>query len=109
MEPGLPDQCWIVYDMDSWSGPWGDGDAYRRIWDAVMNPVGEVMPRSSLVSLKDAAESFFATNQPDVVVMAATASLTQPGGIVIRLQNLSGRQCLTQVTLPADGLAASVS
>ena len=108
MEPGLPDQCWIVYDMDSWSGPWSDGDAYRRIWDAVMNPVSEVEPWAPLGSLKDVAESFFATNQPDVVVMAATASLTQPGGIVIRLQNLSGRQCLTQVTLPADGLAASV-
>ena len=107
MEPGLPDQCWIVYDMDSWSGPWSDGDAYRRIWDAVMNPVSEVEPWASFGPLKDVAESFFTTNQPDVVVMAATASLTQPGGIVIRLQNLSGRQCLTRVTLPADGLDAS--
>lgn len=108
MEPGLPDQCWIVYDMDSWSGPWSDGDAYRRIWDAVMNPVSEVEPWSSLGSGKDVAESFFATNQPDVLVMAAAASLTQPGGIIIRLQNLSGRQYLTQVTLPADRLDASV-
>lgn len=108
MEPGLPDQCWFVYDMDSWSGPWSDGDAYRRISDAVMNPVSEVEPWVPLGSVKDVAESFFATNQPDVVVMAAATSLTQPEGIVIRLQNLSGRQCLTQVTLPAEGLGASV-
>ena len=108
MEPGLPDQCWIVYDVGSWSGPWSEGDAYRRIWDAVMHPVSEVRAMEFLGVTQGRSGILLCHQSTRCVVMAATASLTQPGGIVIRLQNLSGRQCLTQVTLPADGLDASV-
>lgn len=107
LEPGLPDRFWLVYDLDSWTGPWNDGVAYRRGSDAVMEPISEIEPWASLESVRDEKESFFTTDQPDVAVIAATGSLTHAGAVVIRLQNLSGKRCRTRVTLPADGLEAT--
>lgn len=107
VEPGLPDQLWLVYELDSWTGPWSDGDAYRKVWDAVMEPISEFEPRSPLGSIQAGRGSLFTTDQADVVVIAAEPSLTRLGGVVIRLQNLSSKHFLTRVNLPADGLEAT--
>ncbi len=48
--------------------------------------------------------SLFATDTPDVVVLAAAPSLTRPGAIVLRLQEVAGRKHHTLVTLPTAGL-----
>ena len=107
VEPGLPDGLAFVYELDSWTGPWTDGEAYRRIWDAVMEPVSEFESRLPCGSGKRGNESLFETNHPDVVIIAAEPSLTHPGAVVLRLQNLASEKRLTKVKLPIDGLDAS--
>jgi hypothetical protein len=72
-----------------------------------MEPITEIASWTSLGSIKAGQESFFTTDQADVVVIAAEASLTQPRAVVIRLQNLSSKQRLTRVNLPAESLEAT--
>jgi hypothetical protein len=108
VEPGLPDRLWIVYTITSWTAPWSDGEAYRKVWDAVMEPVREIEQRFPVSSTKRHPESLFQTDQPDVVVLAAESSVTHTGAIVLRLQNLSGNQHLTTVGLPGKGFGATV-
>jgi hypothetical protein len=108
VEPGLPERLWVVYDLTSWTGPWSDGEAYRKIWDTVMEPVSEIEPSLPTSCARTASNSLFQTNQPDVVVIAAGSSLPHQGSIVLRLQNLSGNPHRTIVTLPATGFNASL-
>jgi hypothetical protein len=106
VEPGLPGRQWFVYQLTSWTGPWAGSLAYHKIWDAVMEPVTEIEQRLPPSSIEGGVEPLFRTDQPDVVVVAAESSLTRPGALVLRLQNLSGKARRTNVTLPVAGLDA---
>ncbi len=106
VEPGLPDQRWFVYDLTSWTGPADQGEAYRKIWEAVM------IPAATTATMEHAAAaivagSLFTTSQPDVEILAAEPSLSRPGAVILRLQNLVGEKRLTRIKLPVEGLEAT--
>ena len=105
VEPGLPRQQWFVYALTSWEGASGNGEAYRKIWESVTPAVTSVT--DSIGAGSRAPGSFFETDQPDVVVMAAAPSLTKEGGTVLRLQETGGAAHRVRVSLPAAGLEAT--
>jgi hypothetical protein len=105
VEPGLPDRQWFVYVITSWSGASGNGEAYRKIWESV-TPAVVAVTRWAGASFGPPA-SFFETDQPDVVVMAAAPSLTKEGAVVLRLQETGGAPHRVRVSLPAEGLEAT--
>ena len=107
LEPGLSGRQWFAYELESWNAPWDAADAYRRIWDAVLRPNVEPLPRGTEGSVKATDASLFSTDQPDVIVIAAEASLTHAGAVVVRLQNLSGVKHSVRLQLPAEGLEAA--
>ena len=108
VEPGLPDQHWFTYSVTSWLGAQDDGAGYRRIWESVASPVVSVVSREMVPDdSKLSTGSLFVTDQPDVVVLATAPSLTQAGGIVLRLQEVSGKPHHAAVSLPVAGLEAT--
>ena len=108
VEPGLPDQHWFTYSVSSWSGQPDDGVAFRHIWDSVVSPVVAMASGEKASSeAKWKTSQLFATDQPDVIVLAAAPSLTRAGSIILRLQEVSGKSHRTVVTLPVSGLEAT--
>ncbi len=106
VEPGLPDRRWFVYDLTSWTGPDNRGEAFRKIWESVMGPFATTATMTNDAG-KSVAGTQFATDQPDVVVLAAEPSLTREDAVVMRLQETSGAPHRTRVTLPAENLEAT--
>jgi hypothetical protein len=105
VEPGLPNQHWFTYSMTSWVGQRDDGAGFRRIWESVASPIVSAVSREMVPDeSKMGTGSLFATDQPDVAVLAAAPSLTQAEGIVLRLQEISGKPHRAAVTLPVSGL-----
>ena len=106
VEPGLPDLRWFVYDLTSWTGPADQGEAYRKIWEPIMAPIATAatMTRGAAAGV---AGPLFATNESDVVILAAETALAQPGAVVLRLQNLVGEKRLARIKLPVGGLEAT--
>jgi hypothetical protein len=108
VEPGLPDEHWFTYTVSSWTGQPDDGFGFRRIWESVASPIVSVLPRESFQRGKESeVRQSFATDQADIIVLAAAPSLTKQGGVVLRLQEISGKPHHTVVTLPVAGLEAT--
>jgi hypothetical protein len=103
VEPGLLDQIWFVFSLTSWEGPDDPGERWRKIWEMVTPPVAAV---TAAATNKANAGSFFTTDHHDVVVMAVAPSITQNGGVVLRLQEVAGTARRVRVRLPATNLEA---
>jgi hypothetical protein len=107
VEPGLPDRLWFVYTLTSWKGAWNDGEAYRKLWESIARPVVALASGMSAGAARKVAGSLFATDQSDVVLLAAEPSLTQKNGVVLRLQEISGAKHQVHIKLPAERLEAT--
>ena len=107
VEPGLSDRLCFVYTLTSWKGVWNDGEAYRKIWESAAPAVVTLAPGMSTSAAQNAAGSLFATDQPDVVLLAAEPSLTQANAVVLRLQEIAGATHEVRIKLPAERLEAA--
>ena len=107
VEPGLSDRLCFVYTLTSWKGVWNDGEAYRKIWESAAPAVVTLAPGMSTSAAQNAAGSLFATDQPDVVLLAAEPSLTQANAVVLRLQEIAGATHEVRIKLPAERLEAT--
>lgn len=103
VEPGLLDQMWYLFSLTSWEGSGGKGEGFRKIWEMVTSPVAAITPAPVGRGM---GNSFFATDHPDVVVMAVAASIIEEDAVVLRLQEVAGTSRRARVTLPVGGLEA---
>jgi hypothetical protein len=109
VEPGLSDHRWFTYAISSWTGPPQDGTSFRRLWESIAVPVVSFQTgdgRTAGRSLNP--RQLFATDTPDVVILSAAASWTRPGGVVLRLQEISGKPQSATIRLPAQDLGATM-
>jgi hypothetical protein len=107
VEPGLLQKQWFIYSVTTWQGGADRGLAYRKIWDSISSPLVAISRETGAGQRTGLNSSAFKVDNPNVMILAAASSLTRPGALVLRLQEISGRSQRVDLELPSGGIKAT--